>query len=93
MIVQRNVYKAKWACGQKLVANLKEECEKAGLSYRIYTSLTGPWPTVVLHMEFESMDERGKFFAEWGAKSETAAFLEKQGEVVESLDIQFLTLV
>ena len=93
MIVQRQVYEAKWACGEKLVAMLKEECEKAGLSYRIYTSLTGPYQGVVLEMEFESMDKRGKFFAEWGAKSETAAFLEKLGEVVESVDIQLLTLV
>jgi len=30
MIVQRQVYKAKWACGEKLVAMLKEESDRLG---------------------------------------------------------------
>ncbi len=95
MIVQRHVYKGKWGCREKLVAMLKEEGESLGRAARnrIYTRNTGPWPTVVLDMEFESIDERDKSFAELAANPDHAAFLEKLGEVVESLDIQLLTLV
>jgi len=95
MIVHRHVYKAKWACGEKLVAILKEEGARLGRAARnrIYTQYPGPWPTVVLDMEFESEDEREKHVAEVAASPEHRAWLEKLGEVVESADVQFLTLV
>jgi len=95
VIVQRNVYKAKWGCGDRLVAMVKEKGARLGRAARnrIYTPHTGPWPTVVVDLEFESEDEREKFFAELAASPEHRAWLEKLGEVVESVDIQLLTLV
>jgi len=93
MIVQRHVFKAKWGCGEKLVALLTEEWEKRGLCYRIYTPITGPWPTVVVEGEFQSQDEREKFWAELSARPDIPAYVDKMGEVVESVDIQLLTLV
>ncbi len=84
MILERFVWKVKWGCQERLIAFLKEEGERQGWSSRLYTPVAGPWPTVVTHTEFKSLDQREEYYAEWRARPDTPAFTEKMGELVES---------
>ena len=84
MILERWVWKVKWGCEDRLIALLKEEGERQGWSSRLYTPVTGPWPTVAMDTEFESLDQREDWYTELRARPSTPAFMQKLGELVES---------
>ena len=77
MIVQRITWKVKQGCMQELVALAKSFVESAGITCRTYTSRIGRHDTLVGDNEFESLAEMEKFSAEWFARPDTPAFLEK----------------
>jgi hypothetical protein len=61
MILVRDVFQAKYGRGDELVALIEELGEQMEPSYRILTDLSGPYFTVVLESEAESMAQ----FEEW----------------------------
>jgi len=77
MIVERSTVKVKQGCMEELVALAKSEGEKEGWSCRIYSPNKAPRDTLVVEWEFESLAESEKYWAEWWAKPETAALMEK----------------
>ena len=84
MIVERNTWKAKPGHVEDLMALVKSEASKEGMSYRVYTGMTGPANTVVVEFEFESLAAYEAFWAKWRAKPETPSFLVKWGELDEN---------
>lgn len=86
MIVERSTCTVKHRPGamEELAALVKSECEKEGLSSRVYTPQKAPHDTLVIEWEFESLAESEKYWAEWWAKPETAAFVEKWYALTES---------
>jgi len=68
---------------QEAAALCKSFAESAGSTVRIYSDNVGPHDTLVVDMEFEGLAERGKFWPEWVAKPDSAAFMEKWRAVTE----------
>jgi hypothetical protein len=56
MIVVRDVFQAKYGRGDELVRLMKELEEKFEMAQRIYTDMSGPFFTVVIESEVESVD-------------------------------------
>ena len=83
MIVNRQVYKVKAGCMEEAVAMLvalREQGprEQGPRTSRIYMSKFGPFATVVLEIEHETLAEYEKMWAGWSASPEgLAAFKEK----------------
>ena len=76
MIVIRNVFQAKYGKGDELVAQLKEMGNTMPIApSRILTDLMGPFFTVVLEFEAESLAEWERVMAEsFGSEELEQAF-------------------
>ena len=93
MIVQRATWKAKPGHVEDLIALLKSESSKEGMSYRVYTTLSGSHETMVVEWEFESLAAQEAFWAKRSAKPETPSFMVKWRELTENEgSTEFLTL-
>jgi len=79
MLVERFTFKAKPQCEEKLAAFYKEGIKPE----RVYISRTGLRNRVALEMEFESFDERRKFWAAWDARPGLAAHFQRFSELAE----------
>ena len=53
-------------------------------SRRLYSSNISPYDRLVFEAEFENLAEYEKFWAEWRASPETAAFQEKFNDLLEA---------
>jgi hypothetical protein len=61
----------------KMVALAKEEMGRLGVKYRVYTPYVSPHSRVIIEVEYESLVDYEKFWAEFQASPEAAAFMEK----------------
>ena len=85
MLVNRRTFVTKPGCMEKVVALLVAERERPDvLPYRIYASDIGPFDTVAIELEFETLEEYVKSWAKWGEGPESAAFMEKWYDLTES---------
>jgi len=69
---------------EEVVALLVADRERTGNTFRLYTSDIGPFDVVAIEIEFESLEEYEKGWAEWRARPEVAAFMEKWYDLTES---------
>lgn len=77
MIVQRMTIKVKPGHMEDVLALLKEDRKQMGRNHRLYEIDLGTFNQVAIELEFEDMAAREKLWTEWGARPETAAFMEK----------------
>ena len=85
MLVERFTFKAKLQCVAKLAAFFKEGPREEGIkAQRVYSSHTGLRNGVALEMEFESFDERRKFWAAHDARPDLTARGQKFSELAEN---------
>jgi hypothetical protein len=86
MLVNRRTFLVRRGCFDEAVAMMVAEVQRVGIPHacRLYVPEIGPFSTVVLEVEFESLAEYEEFWAEYFASAEGVAFNEKWGEVTES---------
>ena len=86
VLVDRWTYIAKRGHINEAVALVKTESERytKPRTYRVLRPNTGSMDTFVMEIEFESMEDRQRFWSEWGATPEAAAFLEKWHNLTET---------
>ena len=84
MIVERGTFNVKRGGMEGVVALVLAEIEKSGPpNTRVFTPNKGPRDVLAIEWEFESLAECEKFWADWLAKPETPAFMEKWNDAVE----------
>ena len=86
MLVNRRTFIVKRGCMEEALALLKAEKERVSHPHagRIYTPSIGPFGVLVNEVEFESLEEYERFWAEWSASPEGAAFMEKWYDLTET---------
>jgi hypothetical protein len=85
MIVQRGTFRIKPGRMDEAAALVLAEGEKhPPRAFRVYTPHTGPVGILAMEWEFENLAEYERYWAEWDAKPETAAFSEKWNELREA---------
>ncbi len=92
MILVRTVFQAKWGKAQELVAAFKEGMRGAERQPRILTDLSGPFHTVVLEGEHESLAAWERFRAQMFADPQFAAGSRRVDELVESGRTEYYTI-
>jgi hypothetical protein len=83
MFAHRLTFRVKTGHVSEVVEMIKSEIAKGGPPSRVYQSYISPSNLVIEDLEFESLAELQAHWAEWFAKPETAAFLERWDELVE----------
>lgn len=86
MIVDRRVFYLKFADADRAIRMAVEELNrmKWDRPSRLHRAKTGRFATLALEMEFESLAEYEKFWADWDASPESSAFQEKWNDVNET---------
>ena len=84
MLVNRRTFVVKRGCMEELVALLVADREQTGIAYRLYTPDIGPFDVIAIEVEFENLEAYEKGWAEWFARPENAAFMEKWYALTES---------
>jgi hypothetical protein len=88
MIVDRSVFQAKSGKADELVALFKEVGDKVtwarNRTWRVLTDRSGPFDTVVLETEWESLGEWEKNFAQMFSDPELRDILARSAPLVES---------
>lgn len=76
MIVNRRTFRVKWGRVEEAVALMKAEGKRVGFPHalRLYTNYTGPFSTIAFEAEFENLEEYERWWAEYFASPEGAAF-------------------
>jgi hypothetical protein len=96
MIVERNVFQAKYGRGDELVALMKEGRElvarMGARKQRVLTDLTGPFFTVVWESEYESMAEMEKGMAHM-SDPEFGPWFERMVPLVDHGSRELFTIV
>jgi hypothetical protein len=92
-ILEQVVLKAKAEHMQEVTAFSKAECERWGYPHRLYTPMTGPHHVVIIDLQFESMVERGKHWATWGAEPGWQAFHQRIHELLQDEERQYYRVV
>lgn len=77
MLVQRMTVNVEKGRMEDILALLKENRKRSGFDYRLYEIDIGTFDQIALEFEFEDMATREKSWAEWSARPETTAFMEK----------------
>ena len=84
MLVNRRTFNVKVGRVDEAVAFIKSEAERFS-DYtgpiRIYTPETGSFGVVAVEWEYESLEEYGRLWAEYGATPETPAAMVKWNEL------------
>ncbi len=77
MLINRRTFNVKRGHTDEVVALLKAAVEQSGntRAFRIYTPETGSFEIVAVELEYESLEEYGRLWAEWSATPEAAVFL------------------
>ena len=83
MIVNRRTWFVKLGQIAEAVELIKAESERTGSTPRIYTPYIGTFNEMALEFEFESLAEYEKFWSEYSASPEAAAFSEKFSRLIE----------
>lgn len=81
-IVNRRTFIAKRGCYEEVVSMLKGE-RGADIVSRVYRSHYGPFDTVALEVEFESVEAMERGWAEWSASPGSEQFMKRWVEVTE----------
>jgi len=92
-ILEQVVLKSKAEHKQKVIALSKAECDRWGYPHRLYTPMTGPHHVVILDMQFESMAERDRQWAKFGATPEFQAFHKRIHELLQDEERQYYRMV
>lgn len=82
MLVNRRAFQVKKGCMQEVVDMLVENRDPND-PYRIYVPKIGHFDVVAFEIEVENLEAYEKGWAEWEARPETAAFMEKWNELTE----------
>ena len=80
MVVEREVYRVKQGCMDKLVGLLEEEIPKRGHddpTTHLYTPEISPGSVIVIVWEFESLAAREAYWKEVAALPGVSGFMEK----------------
>jgi hypothetical protein len=96
MIIERNVFQAKYGKGDEFVAILKE-IRKTGVQFlgrnpRLLTDRSGPFFTIVTESEWESLAEWEKSFSQGFSDPKVASLFARSIELVESGRREFYNL-
>lgn len=83
MFAHRLTFRVKTGRMPEVVDMIKGEIAKSDTPSRVYQSYISPSNLVIQDLEFESLGALQAYWAEWFAKPETAAFLQKWNELVE----------
>jgi hypothetical protein len=94
-ILVRHVFQAKYGRGDEIVAALKEM--SGGMTervrgYRVLTDLSGPFFTVVMEYEVESLGEFEKGMAEAFSDPRMQEFMGRTAPLIESGRREFYTV-
>jgi len=85
MIIERFTHTAKPGCRKELVELLKGWVEGAGAPGRVFTPGLADWERVELDLEFETVQDRDKFWAGYDpSQPGVAEFYEKNSDLRES---------
>ncbi len=86
MLVNRRTFIAKRGRMEEVVALVKAEIERVSHPHarRLYIPSIGPLDVIAHEVEFESLEEYERFWAEWFASPEGAAFNEKWSDLTET---------
>jgi hypothetical protein len=86
MIANRQTMIVKQGCWDEVVASVVAETCRVSFPHprRIFTANIGPFDRLVFEAEFENLAEYEKFWAEYLASPEGAAFTEKLNSMLES---------
>ena len=86
MLVNRRTFMVKNGHWDEAVAMGVAEVQRVGLPHasRVYAPEIGPFSTLVLEADFESLAEYEEFWAEYFASPEAVEFNEKWDTVTES---------
>lgn len=84
MIVQRLTFRARRGRLNEAAELARAERERTGGTHRIYLGYLGPRSDLAVEFEFEGLGEMEAFWSEWSATPESAAFMEKWDELLES---------
>ncbi|MFC2077613.1 NIPSNAP family protein [Candidatus Bipolaricaulota bacterium] len=77
MLINRRTFNVKRGHTDEVVALLKAEAERSiryTHAFRIYTPETGSSEIVAVELEYESLEEYGRLWAEWSATPEAGEF-------------------
>ena len=95
MILVRNVFQAKFGKADELVSvfiQMQQVLSEAADNQRILTDLSGPFYTVVLETEVESLAEWERGRAEMFANPEFGAVFARTIDLVESGHAEYYTI-
>ena len=86
MIVNRRTFVVKEGCWDEALALTVAETKRVSFPHprRLYSSNISPFDRLVFEAEFENLAEYVKFWAEWFASPEGAAFMEKWDTLTKS---------
>jgi hypothetical protein len=85
MIVERFTWKAKVGCRAEVIELVKALVEEIGLTPRVCSYVFGPYDIVSSDLEFETMEDREKFWADFdGSGPAWAEFHEKLPDLTGS---------
>jgi hypothetical protein len=84
MFAHRLTFRVKTGHMDEALEMIKGEIAKGGAPSRVYQSYISPGNVIIQDLEFESLAELQAFWAEWFSKPETAEFVQKWDQLVES---------
>jgi hypothetical protein len=90
MILVRQVFQTKWGKADEFAALMAADNQEmakalgADHAWRVLTDLSGPFHTVVLEVEMESMAQWEQFRSQMFQNPEIGREMERSGELVES---------
>jgi hypothetical protein len=83
MILVRDIFQAKFGKAGEIVELMKQG-PTPGLRGRVLTDLSGPYDTVVIEQEVESIDEYFRRLREMFAQEESSDAMRSMGEMIVS---------
>ena len=85
MVIARYHWKAKTGCREELIKLVKAAVEELGFTPRVCTYVWGFWDTVTSDLEFETMEDEGKFWDNVDTSQPAfAELVEKEPDLFES---------
>jgi hypothetical protein len=85
MIVERITWLAKVGHKMEVVELLKDLQQQSDVTERLYSSMIGANDeTIVVELEFETMEDRRKSWEHWGAQPEFRDATQRMREMIES---------
>ena len=85
MVVHRWTWKVKPGCKKEFIELTKDALEEQGVTPRICSFIFGPYDTVLVEIEFETMQDRQAYFdsIDW-SKPKISEWAKKHNGLIES---------